>query len=103
MKLLDGEDDALTQKAVELQKKHIKNLLIEPRFVASLTTAEVREHFDRFRKMFGGSLESRGPVCKICGRLCEGNKYGNYVVCDCTGNRVRVSDADYIVIFPTKE
>lgn len=96
-----AEDDALTQKASELQKKHIRTLLLEPRFVDSLTTEEVREHFDRLRKMFENTFEQSGMACKECGRVF--GTYSHNLFCDCTGKNVRVHDTDYLVTFPTKK
>ncbi|GIZ36720.1 hypothetical protein CKM354_000018700 [Cercospora kikuchii] len=86
-----AHNETLLQKANALQTKHITKLLMEPRFVNDLSTAEVRKQFDRLRKLVGESFERHSYVCKKCGNT------NPAAYCYCTGGGVKVSRAKYFV------
>lgn len=77
----------MTNKANSLQEKHLSALLLEPRFVDSLSQTEKNEQFDRLRKLVGNMVEVSGYSCTICGHPQVLTKYNaRCVVPGCKGH-----------------
>ncbi|KAF2207738.1 hypothetical protein CERZMDRAFT_88214 [Cercospora zeae-maydis SCOH1-5] len=95
-----ANDEALVKKATELQDKHIDDLLLQPRFVDSLTNEEICTHFDRFQRMFAGAFEHCGEVCDICGSVQTKCGRGSS---DCLGKFDHITTpTKYLVVMPGK-